>query len=140
MLKKTYFIGAVAAGAGLLASGIPAMAGTVDNDGVNIGDDNNISLLPVQLCQTQVIAALVPVGSPHNGECVNAPVVDHPSTSDDSAPGRSGEGSDKPGKHRAEPKAPENPRDGMARAGSGRTGLPTAPTPTSISGHHAVTG
>ncbi|MBQ0925329.1 hypothetical protein KBO27_15345 [Saccharopolyspora endophytica] len=61
--------------------GSTAFADTADNDGVNLLDDNNISAVPVQACGNNVgavVGLVVPVLSPQNAECVNAPVVDHP--------------------------------------------------------------
>ncbi|MEV6232747.1 hypothetical protein AB0L88_33280 [Saccharopolyspora shandongensis] len=70
----------LAAGAGMLVGGTPALADSADNDGINIGNDNNLSVLPVQLCGNNVgvLGAVVPIGSPQSSECTNAPIVDHP--------------------------------------------------------------
>lgn len=67
----------------MLAIASPAFADSSGNEGVNAVNDNNISAVPVQLCGNNVGAAVgvvVPVLSPQNNECVNAPVVDHPTT------------------------------------------------------------
>ncbi|GAA4850505.1 hypothetical protein [Saccharopolyspora rosea] len=80
MLKKAAIIGGAAAG--LMALAPVANADTADNDGINAVDDNNVSVLPIQACNDDVAAAIgviVPVASPQTGDCVNAPVVDHPS-------------------------------------------------------------
>ena len=77
----------VAGAAGVAALGVVTLGGTAfadtaDNDGVNVLDDNNISAVPVQACGNNVAAAIgltVPVLSPQTAQCVNAPVVDHPS-------------------------------------------------------------
>ncbi|TDC96421.1 hypothetical protein E1161_01705 [Saccharopolyspora aridisoli] len=58
-----------------------AFADSADNDGVNLLNDNNISAVPVQACGNNVggaVGVVVPVMSPQDSECVNAPVVDHP--------------------------------------------------------------
>ncbi|MCA1189951.1 MULTISPECIES: hypothetical protein [unclassified Saccharopolyspora] len=79
MLKKAVVVAGAAAG--LMALAPIANADSADNDGVNLLDDNNISAVPVQLCgnNVAVLGAVVPVLSPQTSQCVNAPVVDHPS-------------------------------------------------------------
>ncbi|WP_342671853.1 hypothetical protein [Actinopolyspora halophila] len=79
MRKTISFLAASAAAAGLMAMGSPAMADSHDNDGINLLNDNNVSVLPVQLCNNNVAALglVAPIGSPQNAECVNAPIVDH---------------------------------------------------------------
>ncbi|WP_406692678.1 hypothetical protein REH65_13480 [Saccharopolyspora sp. ID03-671] len=79
MLKKAVIVAGAAAG--LLALAPMANADSSDNDGVNILNDNNVSVLPVQLCGNNVAAlgAVVPIASPNSSECVNAPIADHPS-------------------------------------------------------------
>lgn len=80
-VRKTAFRAVVlAASAGMLVGGTPALADSAGNDGINIGNDNNLSVLPVQLCGNNVgvLGAVVPIGSPQNSECTNAPIVDHP--------------------------------------------------------------
>lgn len=72
-----------AAALGVLSLGSTAFADSADNDGVNLLDDNNISAVPVQLCGNNVgalVGIVIPVLSPQTNECVNAPIVDHPST------------------------------------------------------------
>lgn len=78
MLKKAAIVAGAAAG--LLALAPAANADSMDNDGVNIGNDNNVSVLPVQACgnNVAVLGAVVPILSPQTAQCVNAPVVDHP--------------------------------------------------------------
>ena len=79
MLKKAVIVaGAVA---GLLALAPVANADSEDNDGINVLNDNNVSVLPVQACgnNVAVLGAVVPIGSPQTVECVNAPILDHPS-------------------------------------------------------------
>lgn len=63
----------------MLAIGSPAFADSADNDGVNLLNDNNASVLPVQLCgnDVAVLGAVADVASPENTECVNAPIDDH---------------------------------------------------------------
>ncbi|SFS54677.1 hypothetical protein [Saccharopolyspora flava] len=78
MLKKAAIVAGAAAG--LLALAPVANADSSDNDGVNLLNDNNLSVLPVQACgnNVAVLGAVVPLLSPQSSECVNAPVVDHP--------------------------------------------------------------
>ncbi|MEU6131607.1 hypothetical protein ABZ805_20735 [Saccharopolyspora sp. NPDC047091] len=79
MLKKAVVVAGAAAG--LMALAPIANADTADNDGVNLLNDNNLSVLPVQACgnNVAVLGAVVPILSPQTSDCVNAPVVDHPS-------------------------------------------------------------
>ncbi|SDR17741.1 MULTISPECIES: hypothetical protein [Actinopolyspora] len=79
MLKKATAAVGIAA-AGMMAMAPIASADTKDNDGINVLNDNNLSVLPVQLCNNDVavLGAVVPILSPSNAKCVNAPVVDHP--------------------------------------------------------------
>ena len=79
MLKKAAIIGGAAAG--LMALAPVANADTADNDGINLLNDNNLSVLPVQVCNSNVavLGVVAPILSPQTGDCVNAPVVDHPS-------------------------------------------------------------
>lgn len=79
MLKKAVIVAGAAAG--LLALAPVANADSSDNDGVNVLNDNNLSVLPVQACgnNVAVLGAVVPILSPQASECVNAPIVDHPS-------------------------------------------------------------
>ena len=80
MLKKAVVVAGAAAG--LMALAPIANADSADNDGVNLLNDNNLSVLPIQACgnNVAVLGAVVPVLSPQTSECVNAPVVDHPSS------------------------------------------------------------
>ncbi|GAA4612676.1 hypothetical protein [Saccharopolyspora hordei] len=78
MLKKAAIVAGTAAG--LLALAPVAYADSADNDGINILNDNNISVLPVQACGNNVgvLGAVVSLLSTQHSSCVNAPVVDHP--------------------------------------------------------------
>ncbi|MBB5155358.1 hypothetical protein [Saccharopolyspora phatthalungensis] len=70
-----------AAALGVITLGTAAFADSASNEGINLVDDNNASVAPVQLCGNNVGAAVgvvVPVLSPQANNCVNAPVVDHP--------------------------------------------------------------
>jgi hypothetical protein len=80
MHKTPCLAGIFAVSAGLLAGGVPAFADSVDNDGINAGNDNNLSLLPIQLCGNNiaVIGGVVSVLSPQANGCNNAPIIDHP--------------------------------------------------------------
>lgn len=80
MLKKAAVVAGTAAG--LMAVAPLAHADSVGNDGINVLNDNNISAVPVQLCGNNipaVIGVVLPVLSPQDVNCVNAPIVDHPS-------------------------------------------------------------
>ncbi|MGW1676511.1 hypothetical protein [Saccharopolyspora sp. NPDC002376] len=78
MLKKAAIVAGAAAG--LLALAPVANADSADNDGINILNDNNLSVLPIQACgnNVAVLGAVVPILSPQLNHCVNAPIVDHP--------------------------------------------------------------
>ncbi|MCX2732158.1 hypothetical protein OOZ19_18125 [Saccharopolyspora sp. NFXS83] len=80
MLKKAVIVAGAAAG--LMALAPIANADSADNDGVNLLNDNNLSVLPVQACgnNVAVLGAVVPILSPQTSDCTNAPVVDHPSS------------------------------------------------------------
>ncbi|MBK0866672.1 MAG: hypothetical protein IJH84_23035 [Saccharopolyspora sp.] len=79
MLKKAVVLAGAAAG--LMALAPMANADTADNDGVNLLNDNNASVAPIQACGSNaaVLGAVVPVLSPQSSNCVNAPLTDHPS-------------------------------------------------------------
>nr|WP_228046951.1 hypothetical protein [Saccharopolyspora sp. HNM0983] len=79
-MKKAAIV--VGASAGLMALAPIANADSAGNEGVNLLNDDNISAVPVQLCNNDIAAvgAVVPVLSPSQAECVNAPLVDHPSS------------------------------------------------------------
>ena len=81
MRTSLRLIGAAAATAALMVAGSPAFADSHDNDGVNILNDNNVSVAPIQACgnNVAVLGAVVPIASPQTAQCVNAPIVDHPS-------------------------------------------------------------
>ncbi|MGW5642549.1 hypothetical protein ACWEV3_16810 [Saccharopolyspora sp. NPDC003752] len=78
MLKKAAIVAGAAAG--LLALAPVAYADSADNDGINVLNDNNVSVLPIQACgnNVAVAGAVVPILSPQLNNCVNAPIVDHP--------------------------------------------------------------
>ena len=77
MLKKAAILTGVAA-ASAMALVPAAHADSSDDDGVNALNGNNISVLPVQLCDANVVGKLVNQDSFSKIKCVNAPVVDHP--------------------------------------------------------------
>lgn len=129
MRKVTSLVGAAAIGSGLLAVGAPAYADSAGNNGINVLNDNNVSAVPVQVCNTGTInvgSILADVGSgltsssPQNVNCVNAPVVDHPQP-------RTQEPTPEPTQPPVETQAPEQQ-------------LPMAPQPVVVPGHQAVTG
>lgn len=68
----------MAATAGVIALGGPAFADSHDNDGINLLNDNNISAVPIQLCNNDVavIGAIVNLASPDVSQCVNAPITE----------------------------------------------------------------
>ncbi|RCW38491.1 hypothetical protein DFQ14_12236 [Halopolyspora algeriensis] len=146
MGKKTYFVGALAATAGLAMAGTPAFADSSDNDGINIGNDNNVSVLPTQLCGNNiaVLGAVLPIGSPQHNKCVNAPIVDHPKTEDkddkdkdDKDKGDKDKGDKDKDKHKDDDKDKHKEKEKPAGP---RKNLPAAPTPEAVAGHAAVTG
>jgi hypothetical protein len=63
-----------------MAFGAPAFADSADNDGINLLNDNNTSIAPVQTCANAItgVTTLL-LGSPTTNNCVNAPLLDHPS-------------------------------------------------------------
>ncbi|GAB3285794.1 hypothetical protein [Parasphingorhabdus pacifica] len=108
MRKRACITGVVAASAGLLMAGTPAIADSADNDGVNVGNDNNVSVLPVQACgnNVAVLGAVVPLLSPQSNECVNAPIVDHPSVKPEKPKPEKPEKPEKPGHDHEKPEKP----------------------------------
>ncbi|WP_188986314.1 hypothetical protein [Saccharopolyspora thermophila] len=52
MLTSVRLFGVAAAAAATMAIGSPAFADSYDNDGINIANDNNVSLAPVQVTGT----------------------------------------------------------------------------------------
>ncbi|MEB3369526.1 hypothetical protein [Saccharopolyspora mangrovi] len=121
MRKSAYMAGALAVGtASMVLGGSQAFADSTDNDGINIGNDNNASVLPIQLCGNNIaiLGAVVPVASPQNVVCsANAPIQEGP-----------GE----------EPPTDESPAEEPSVDSS--KSLPEAPAPVAVQGHHAVTG
>ncbi len=81
MQKTASVLGVVATTAGMMAAGSSAaLADSEGNDGVTVLNDANIQVLAVQLCNNNiaVAGAVVPLGSPQDASCTNAPVADHP--------------------------------------------------------------
>jgi hypothetical protein len=71
--------------AGLMSLGAPAFADSTGNNGLNLLDDNNISVLPVQACpgKLTILGELVPAlnttsNSPSSATCTQTPIQDHP--------------------------------------------------------------
>ena len=163
MRKTACTIGAVVVGAGLLTGGT-AFADSADNDGVNIGNDNNASVLPIQLCGNNiaVLGAVVPTASPQNAACINAPIVDHPQQppneekppAEEKPPNMEEPCMEEPCMEEPcmeepcmeeppcveEPCVEEPPTHGKPPADTSPEELPEAPTPVAVQGHHAVTG
>lgn len=130
MRKVTSFVGAAAVGSGLLVVGAPAYADSTGNNGINALDDNNVSAVPVQVCNTGAInvgSILANVGSgltsssPQNVNCVDAPIVDHPQTL-------------------PTPEQSPAPSPTPTQDQTPKQQLPLAPQPVVVPGHHAVTG
>ncbi|MFI0468587.1 hypothetical protein ACH347_31290 [Saccharopolyspora sp. 5N102] len=142
MRKTACLAGIFAAGTGLLAGAAPAFADSADNDGINVGNDNNLSVLPIQLCGNNiaVLGLVVPILSPQANDCVNAPIVDHPSVPE--KPGTTPPGwVNPPGRELpSDPQTPVERETPSRQAVSDPESLPTAPTPVAVRGHHAVTG
>jgi hypothetical protein len=134
--KTTGLMGAVAIGSGLIATGAPAYADSTNNNGVNLLDGNNVSVLPIQLCpgSSGILSDIVKVGSgsalsPQTTNCVNAPIIDHPRAAP--APQRSAPAS--LGSAPATTRSMPVPTERAAQ-------LPLAPEPVAVLEHHAVTG
>jgi hypothetical protein len=73
--------GIIAATAGLMAIGSPAFADSADNDGVNTGNDLNTITTPTQTCSNSLASVTsILFYSPQSNQCVNSPLVDHPSS------------------------------------------------------------
>lgn len=49
-----------------------------DDDGVNVLNGNNVSVLPVEVCDGNVLGKLVNQDSSSEIHCENAPLADHP--------------------------------------------------------------
>ncbi len=65
----------------MVTLGSAAFADSFDNDGTNENNDNNTITAPVQTCATTTSGStLIPILSPQKNNCVNSPLVDHPST------------------------------------------------------------
>ena len=203
MRKSEYFLGVVAAAAGVLTAATPAVAAdSSGNDGLKIGNGNNVSV-PVQACGNNIAVAgvVAPVGSSHGTGCANGsdsssagtgasqaqgfPVAGKPSDSGSGqAAGQpSGLGTNQAGKPSdlgsgqagkpsgldssqvagqpsdsgsgqaagqpsgsgnnlsAQPSSSNSNQTGQhSGSGSSQSSLPSAPQPTSVEGHHSVTG
>lgn len=151
MPNKVRLAGASAAAFSALLAFVPTAFGDSANDnGVNGGNGNNASVIPVQLCNDNVAAALgavVPLLSPASAQCTNAPVVDHPvaSGSEQQPPGHPSKPPEQPGKPPEQPGTPpehnvQPPQQAQPGQPNGGGELPYAPAPSPIAGHHAVTG
>lgn len=78
---------AAAIAAGLMSLGAPAFADSHGDNGLNLLDDNNLSVLPIQVCNTgEIVPVLSDVvdllghpqsQSPDTNNCANAPIQDH---------------------------------------------------------------
>lgn len=73
MLKKAIVL--TGATAGLLALAPVAHATSQDNDGINILNDSNVSVIPIQLCGNNVIGPIVPVASKQDVKCTQASII-----------------------------------------------------------------
>lgn len=132
MRKTAYLAGALAMGtASMVIGGTQAFADSTDNDGVNVGNDNNLSLLPVQLCGNNIaiLGAVVPIASPQNVVCANAPIEEGPSEPPAEEP-------TEPPETEPTPPTEQPPNDEVPSSET----LPEAPAPVAVQGHHAVTG
>ncbi|MHA6798487.1 hypothetical protein [Bounagaea algeriensis] len=78
MLKKAAIVAGAAAG--MMALAPMANADSVDNDGIGIANDTNLSVLPINACNNNVavLGVTAPILSPQEASCTNAPIVDHP--------------------------------------------------------------
>jgi hypothetical protein len=79
---------AAAIAAGLMSLGAPAFADSTGNNGINLLDDDNLSVLPVQVCNNGEVVPVLSdvvdlsghpqVHSPDTTNCSDAPIMDHP--------------------------------------------------------------
>lgn len=128
----------------MLVGATPASADSADNDGLNIGNDNNLSVLPVQLCGNNigVLGAVAPIGSPQDVECTNAPIVDHSEKPEKpEKPKPPTEHPEPPTEHPPVHHPPvQHPPTDSHEVEHVSDELPTAPAPEVTEGHVAVTG
>ncbi|WP_343231344.1 hypothetical protein [Saccharopolyspora ipomoeae] len=131
---------------------MPASADTTDNDGINIGNDNNVSVAPVQLCGNNVgvLGLVAPIGSGQDVECTNAPIVDHPEAAEE-PPAEDPPAEEPPAEQPPAEEPPadsgtevlpeaEPPADASTEVQDASESLPEAPAPEATEGHVAVTG
>lgn len=78
---------AAVSAASLAMLAAPAFADSANNNGINVLNGNNVSVLPLSVCNGGQVTVLGIVAhalsdnnlqSPHGTKCVNAPIVDHP--------------------------------------------------------------
>ncbi|GAB2740742.1 hypothetical protein GCM10027174_12730 [Salinifilum aidingensis] len=163
MQKTASVLGVAATTAGMMAAGSSAaLADSEGNDGVTVLNDANIQVLQVQLCNNNiaVAGAVLPVGSPQEASCTNAPVADHPEQeqppAEEEPPVDEPEEPEVPDVPEPDvpdvpepdvPDVPENPRpeepqspEPGGQGGAPDEDLPSAPAPTVMEGHLPVTG
>lgn len=128
MRKKVCFVGIVSAAAGLFAAA-PATAADQDNDGINVLNNSNISVVPIQACGNNIVGPIVPVLSSQDVKCTQATIE----KGKDSAQQQDPRPNDPP---QATPQQPDEQKP----ATKPRTPLPSAPKPAPVAGHHAVAG
>lgn len=144
-----YFAGVVTATAGLLLTAVPASADGTQNDGVNGGNDDNVNVAPIQLCNSSVavVGAVADGLSPDGAGCKpeDKPKPEKPKPEKPKPP--------KPEKPHA-PAPPPAPAPAPAPAPEqapqqeapvqeeavSPAELPAAPSPVAVAGHAAVTG
>ncbi|SFS73707.1 hypothetical protein [Saccharopolyspora flava] len=157
--ERSCWTAALTLGAGLVVGVLPASADTTDNDGINLGNDNNTSVAPVQLCGNNVgvLGAVAPIGSGQDVECTNAPVVDHPEAAEVPEPPAEQPPAEQPPAEQPPAEQPpaeqppadsgtevlpeqETPADSSTQVQDTSESLPEAPSPEAAEGHVAVTG
>ncbi|MBK0865494.1 hypothetical protein INP57_01580 [Saccharopolyspora sp. HNM0986] len=155
-----YFAGVVTATAGLLLTAVPASADGTQNDGVNGGNDDNVNVAPIQLCNSSVAVVgavadgLSPDGSgckpedkpkpekpkpekpkppkPEKPHAPAPPPVPAPGPAPGPAPAPA------PAPEQAPEQAPQ--QQAPAQEAVSPAELPAAPSPVAVAGHAAVTG
>lgn len=76
---------AAVSAAGLMMVAGPAFADSAGNNGINVLNDNKVSVAPVQVCGNGITADVLSdlispadgILSPHTNNCATTPIVDH---------------------------------------------------------------
>ncbi|WP_325049456.1 hypothetical protein [Saccharopolyspora rhizosphaerae] len=130
----------------MLLGAWPAAADSYDNDGLNIGNDNNTSVLPIQACGNNISVLGLTKTHGQDSKCVNAPIVDHPHahTSSPEKPKPPAEHPKPPSHHHQPPghhhQPPGHHHQPPSHHHQPPGHIPEAPTPVPTDGHVVVTG